>query len=99
MIQIDRVNVSNLENAFHGLRNPMNSWNKSDSFFGFIGQKDIIDKAQKIAATYWDETLPGFDQKIYVIVVYGMKKVALVKRPPSRKNNLSQYIFVSLYLL
>lgn len=28
--------VYNFENAFHGMRNPMNSWDKSDSFFGIV---------------------------------------------------------------
>ena len=34
MIKIDNINVSNFEGAFRGLRNPMNSWSKSDSWFG-----------------------------------------------------------------
>ena len=28
--------VYNFEGAFHGMRNPMNSWDKSDSYFGLI---------------------------------------------------------------
>ena len=31
MIKIERTSVMNLENAIRGARNPMNSWNKSDS--------------------------------------------------------------------
>lgn len=34
MIKVDKIEVSNFEGAFRGLRNPMNSWNKSDSYFG-----------------------------------------------------------------
>jgi len=33
MIQIERVSVMNLENAIRGARNPMNSWDKSDSYY------------------------------------------------------------------
>ena len=33
MIQIERVSVMNLENAIRGARNPMNSWEKSDSYY------------------------------------------------------------------
>ena len=33
MIQIERVSVMNLENAVRGARNPMNSWEKSDSYY------------------------------------------------------------------
>ena len=31
MIEVNNVNVFNFDGAFHGLRNPMNSWEKSDS--------------------------------------------------------------------
>lgn len=31
MIEVSNVNVFNFDGAFHGLRNPMNSWEKSDS--------------------------------------------------------------------
>ena len=65
MIEIDRVYVGNMENAFHGLRNPMNSWNKSDSFFGYVEDTYTADKAQEIAETYWNENYPGFDEDIY----------------------------------
>ena len=33
-MQFKNTRVYNFEGAFRGMRNPMNSWNKSDSFFG-----------------------------------------------------------------
>lgn len=36
MLKVDKINISNFEGAFRGLRNPMNSWDKSDSFFHII---------------------------------------------------------------
>lgn len=33
-MQFENTKVYNFEGAFRGLRNPMNSWNKSDSYFG-----------------------------------------------------------------
>lgn len=33
MIRLERTAVMNLENAIRGARNPMNSWNRSDSFY------------------------------------------------------------------
>ena len=30
MIKLERTSVMNMENAFRGMRNPMNSWGKSD---------------------------------------------------------------------
>ena len=35
-MKFENTNVSNFEGAFRGLRNPKNSWDKSDSFFGII---------------------------------------------------------------
>lgn len=32
MIKLERTSVMNMENAFRGARNPMNSWDKSDSY-------------------------------------------------------------------
>ena len=31
MIKLERTSVMNIENAIRGARNPMNSWDKSDS--------------------------------------------------------------------
>jgi len=33
MIEVTNIEVFNFEGAFRGLRNPMNSWDKSDSGF------------------------------------------------------------------
>ena len=34
MIKLERTDVMNFENAIRGMRNPMNSWDKSDSYYG-----------------------------------------------------------------
>jgi hypothetical protein len=46
MITVERVSVMNLENAVRGARNPMNSWDRSDSYYDeqgrfVLGQNDI----------------------------------------------------------
>lgn len=46
MIKIENVSVMNFENAIRGARNPMNSWNKSDSKYDkyhnfIIGENDL----------------------------------------------------------
>ena len=33
MINFEYTNVMNIENAFRGMRNPLNSWDKSDSYY------------------------------------------------------------------
>ncbi len=46
MIKIERTSVVNFENALRGMRNPMNSWDKSDSYYDengkyIIGENDL----------------------------------------------------------
>lgn len=46
MIKVENVEVFNMEGAVRGMRNPLNSWSKSDSVnevpFGFnLGEKDL----------------------------------------------------------
>ena len=51
MIECKHIEVFNFKGAIRAMRNPMNSWNKSDSFFNdhrnWIGKKDIT-LAQKL---------------------------------------------------
>ena len=41
MVKIDNVKVFNVESAIRGMRNHMNSWDKSDSVDGHIGDNDF----------------------------------------------------------
>ena len=43
--------VSNFQGAFRGLRNPLESWEKSDSYFG-IDSSDYCDADWEVAASY-----------------------------------------------
>ena len=38
MITLERTSVMNLENAIRGARNPMNSWDRMDSYYDENGQ-------------------------------------------------------------
>ena len=40
-MQFKHTRVFNFEGAFRGMRNPKNSWDKSDSFFGMIDVNDF----------------------------------------------------------
>lgn len=58
MIKIYNVDVMNLENAIRGMRNPLNSWAKSDSYYDekgnyIIGDNDLA-LAMKLANTGGD---------------------------------------------
>ena len=52
-MKFENTVVSNFEGAFRGLRNPLESWNKSDSAFG-IGLADYCYADYEIAAKYVD---------------------------------------------
>ena len=46
MIKVENIEVWGFEHAIRGMRNPMNSWDKSDSYFGgeqtwFVGKNDL----------------------------------------------------------
>lgn len=51
MIKIENIQVSGFEASFRGLRNPMNSWDKSDSRFG-ISSYPYNDDDYDVVATY-----------------------------------------------
>ena len=49
MIEVNNIEVFNFEGAFRGLRNPMNSWDKSDSYTDEIGIFNIGPNDLKLA--------------------------------------------------
>jgi hypothetical protein len=58
MIKIEKVQIFNLEGAIRGMRNPLNSWDKSDSRNGregfIIGHEDLM-LARKLVKAGSDE--------------------------------------------
>ena len=52
-MKFEKTQVMNLEGAFRGLRNPLESWEKSDSAFG-IDLEEYFDKDWEVAAAYID---------------------------------------------
>ncbi len=51
-MKFENISVYNFENALRGMRNPMNSWNKTDSYINklglFIFGKNDLDLAQRL---------------------------------------------------
>lgn len=41
MITFNNLDVHGIENAMRGMRNPMNSWSRNDSYMNVIGEKDL----------------------------------------------------------
>lgn len=68
MIKLERTSVMNFENALRGMRNPMNSWDKSDSVFTpalCIGPNDL-DLARRLVKAGSDDR--KFLRQIFVSV-------------------------------
>lgn len=55
MIAIENVSITNMEAAIRGMRNPMNSWDKSDSFYC---SKDNIPVCEKKDCPYFNTNFP-----------------------------------------
>ena len=69
MIKIENIEVFNFEGAFRGLRNPMNSWDKSDSYIDALTNKYIVGEndlklAQRMIGAGTDES--KFMRQIFV---------------------------------
>lgn len=74
MIKLERTEVMNFENAIRGMRNPMNSWEKSDSYIGYdeweqnkfiLGENDL-DLAKRLCKAGSDHR--KFLRQIFVSV-------------------------------
>lgn len=68
MIKIENIETFNFKGAFRGLRNPLNSWEKSDSYVGtfgkyIIGNKDL-ELAQRMINAGTDES--KFMRQIFI---------------------------------
>ena len=48
-MRFEHTEVMNFEGALRGMRNPLNSWNKSDSFFGIVCEHEGVYNADEIA--------------------------------------------------
>ena len=54
MIKVSNVEIFNFEGAFRGLRNPMNSWDKSDSIFGADHYEFARENMTEVIAAWMD---------------------------------------------
>lgn len=61
MIKIENIEVSGFNAAFRGLRNPMNSWDKSDSYFG-ISSEPYNDFDYEVSAAYVSKKYPILEE-------------------------------------
>ena len=105
MITIERTSVMNFENAIRGARNPMNSWNRMDSFDdeqgNFIMGPNDLNLAQRLARAGSDHR--KFIRQIFVSVdftaplywwkEYDTYKVATVANSTSTMHKIASKPF------
>lgn len=56
-MKIENIRVYNFEGAFRGLRNPLESWNKSDSFFGLVDLRYPQDAREEVTDIWVEQEL------------------------------------------
>ena len=105
MIKIERTSVMNLEKAIRGARNPMNSWNRMDSYYdekgNFIMGPNDLNLAQRLARAGSDHR--KFIRQIFVSVdftaplywwkEYDTYKVATVANSTSTMHKIASKPF------
>ena len=105
MITIERTSVMNFENAIRGARNPMNRWNRMDSFYdeqgNFIMGPNDLNLAQRLARAGSDHR--KFIRQIFVSVdftaplywwkEYDTYKVATVANSTSTMHKIASKPF------
>ena len=105
MIKIERCSVMNFENAIRGARNPMNSWNRMDSYYddegNFVMGPNDLSLAQRLAKAGSDHRI--FIRQIFVSVdftapmywwkEYDTYKVATVANSTSTMHKIASKPF------
>ena len=70
MLTVDHISVMNFENAMRGARNPMNSWNRTDSYYDekgtFIFGENDLSLAKRLCSAGTDHR--KFIRQIFVSV-------------------------------
>ena len=56
-MKIENTRVYNFEGTFRGLRNPLESWDKSDSFFGLVNLKYPQDAREEVTDIWVEQEL------------------------------------------
>lgn len=63
MIKIEKIEVSNFKSSFRGMRNPLESWDKSDSLFGVATESEFDDIQGKHESLWLDQIHSDVDME------------------------------------
>lgn len=77
-MKFENIRVSNFENAIRGMRNPLDSWDKSDSKFGF--EFNEVDSLSAKLSSYDDWSVIHKDNEIVEYAALGPKDIELAQR-------------------
>ena len=80
MIRVERTEVQGWEAAIHGMRNPYNSWDKSDSFFC----KSASDKCAVCEQRHTDQCINS--------IVIGPNDLKLMKNLSNAGNDHGKFL-------
>lgn len=105
MITISKAHVMNMDNAIRGARNPMNSWNRMDSFYDdkgtFVMGPNDLNLAQRLAKAGTDHrkfirqifVSVDFEAPLYWWKEYDTYKVATVANSTSTMHKITNKPF------
>ena len=92
MIKFENTEVMNFEGALRGMRNPLNSWDKSDT--GWIDDEDY--EAVDYIAEDWEEMIDGHFHRVKVIGANDLDLARRLIKAGSDHRKFLRQIFVSV---
>lgn len=64
--------VSNFEGAFRGMRNPKNSWNRSDSYFGLVDNERFDEACFDVTKKWLENKNGAFNEQMKWLLANGI---------------------------
>lgn len=94
-MKFENTEVMNFDGALRGMRNPMNSWDKSDSYYGCENGSNHEQKYSKCEKCLYDVECSD-SNKYYVIGSHDLKLAQQLIRAGSEHRKFMRQIFVSV---
>lgn len=90
-MQFKNIEVFNFNNAFRGMRNPLNSWDKSDSYYGIISL-DQDHMIEQVVQTYPIDNDKDQNFKVYNDYLHWLNKNGILYQEENSTNALVFYL-------
>ncbi|MGL5330945.1 MAG: hypothetical protein ACRDD7_16910 [Peptostreptococcaceae bacterium] len=92
MLTVDKISVMNIENAIRGVRNPLNSWDKSDSHYGCV----LFGREFKCLECNHNNNCGAESVKQYILGENDLKLLTKLCKAGSDHRKFMRQIFVSM---